>query len=55
MSYVYQRANGENFFVVGFFDPSGKWHTESDQTTREEAAERVHWLNGSESAKESNS
>jgi hypothetical protein len=44
--YVYQRANGENFYVVGFFDPTGKWHAESDQDTREEAAARVHWLNG---------
>ena len=44
--YVYQRATGENFYVVGFFDPAGKWHSESDQGTKEEAASRVHWLNG---------
>jgi hypothetical protein len=47
VSYVYQRATGENFYVVGFFDPSGKWHAESDQATREQAADRVAWLNGS--------
>lgn len=44
--YVYERATGENFFVVGHYDPQGRWHAESDQNTREEAAERVHWLNG---------
>jgi hypothetical protein len=44
--YVYERATGEDFFVVGYYDPSGKWHTESDQPTREAAAERVHYLNG---------
>lgn len=47
MSYVYQRATGESFYVVGFFDPSGKWHAESDQDTREDAAKRAAWLNGS--------
>lgn len=46
MSYVYQRVSGESFYTVGFFDPDGMWHTESDQDTREQAAERVHWLNG---------
>lgn len=48
-SYVYVRTtgHGENFYVVGFFDPNGKWHPEQDCNTREEAAERVAWLNGS--------
>lgn len=45
-SYVYLRASGENFYVVGFFDPKGNWRAESDQDTKEQAAERVHWLNG---------
>lgn len=33
-------------WTVGFFDPTGKWHAESDHTNREEAAERVRYLNG---------
>lgn len=32
--------------TVGFYDPSGKWHPEKDVNTDEQAAERVHWLNG---------
>lgn len=45
--YVYLPCNfGDIQFVVGFYNPSGKWYTESDHTTRESAAERVHWLNG---------
>ena len=45
--YVYEKCNGESFFVVGHYDPQGKWHTESDQNTREEAAARCNYLNGS--------
>ena len=44
--YVYERATGEDFYVVGYYGPQGKWHTESDQNTSEEAAARVHYLNG---------
>jgi hypothetical protein len=44
--YVYLYSQGDNLFTVGFYDPSGKWHPESDHTTREQAAERVHYLNG---------
>lgn len=33
-------------YTVGFYDPSGKWHPESDHGTRAEAASRVHYLNG---------
>lgn len=33
-------------FTVGFYGPDGKWHPESDHTSRKEAAERVHYLNG---------
>ena len=32
--------------TVGFYDPAGKWHPESDHATSEEAAARVHYLNG---------
>lgn len=34
-------------FTVGFYDPKGEWHPESDYASREEAAKRVAWLNGS--------
>ena len=44
--YVYIRAKGEPLFVVGFYDPNGEWQPESDHTNREEAAKRVHYLNG---------
>ena len=33
-------------FTVGFYDPNGKWHADSDHSSREEAAKRVHYLNG---------
>lgn len=44
MSYVYLRA--ENAIQVGFFDPTGKWHAESDWATEHDAAARVTALNG---------
>jgi hypothetical protein len=37
---------------VGFYDPSGKWIPESDHGNREDAADRVHWLNGGEKEEE---
>ena len=44
--YVY--INSEpNLWTVGFYDPQGGWHTDSDHDSRGEAAERVAWLNGS--------
>ncbi|MGE6514597.1 hypothetical protein [Lysinibacillus sphaericus] len=33
-------------YTVGFYAPNGEWHTDSDHGKREEAAERVHYLNG---------
>lgn len=45
MSYVYIRSE-PNLWTVGFYDPSGEWHPDSDFATREEAAKRVHYLNG---------
>lgn len=33
-------------YTVGHYDPSGKWISESDHTTPEAAAARVHYLNG---------
>lgn len=46
--YVYIRSEPE-LFTVGFYDPAGKWHAESDWPTADEAAQRVHYLNGSAS------
>ena len=36
-------------YTVGFYDPNGKWQPESDWSTKKEAAERVHYLNGGSS------
>lgn len=36
-----------SLWTVGFYDPQGTWHPESDFATPKEAAERVAWLNGS--------
>jgi hypothetical protein len=49
--YVYvmnrDEPNGSSAkYTVGFYDPTGKWHPESDYATTEEAAHRVSWLNG---------
>ena len=33
-------------WTVGFYDPNGKWHTDSDHSTPTQAAIRCAWLNG---------
>ena len=43
--YVYIQSE-PTLWTVGFYDPSGKWHPDTDHGTPEEAAERVHYLNG---------
>lgn len=43
--YVYQKSD-YNLWIVGFYTPNGKWVSESDYECRDDAAERVHWLNG---------
>ena len=43
--YVYIRTEPQ-LWTVGFYSPDGEWHPESDWSTKEEAAERVHYLNG---------
>jgi hypothetical protein len=45
VSYVYVKSE-PGLYTVGFYDPTGKWQSESDHSNREEAAERVAWLNG---------
>ena len=43
--YVYIQSESR-LWTVGFYDPNGKWHSDSDHNTRKEAAARVHYLNG---------
>jgi len=44
--------DSSGLWTVGFFDPSGVWHPESDHSSREEAAARVSYLNGGGAAQE---
>ena len=46
--YVYQKFAEAGVWTVGFYDPTGQWYAESDHTTSEDAAARVHYLNGGE-------
>ncbi len=48
MQYLYKKSEPQ-LWTVGFYDPSGKWLAESDWSNPEEAAERVHYLNGGNS------
>ena len=43
--YVYIKSE-PSLWTVGFYNPDGKFISESDWDTQEEAAERVHYLNG---------
>ena len=45
MSYVYTNSE-PGLWTVGFYTPDGTWITESDHERRQDAVERVHWLNG---------
>ena len=45
MNYVYIRSE-PGLHTVGFYDPDGKWNAESDHNNTEDAAKRVHYLNG---------
>lgn len=45
--YVYIKSE-PGLWTVGFYDPNGKWIPESDYSSAEEAAARVHYLNGGE-------
>ena len=44
-AWVYIRSEA-HLFTVGFYDPKGNWHTDSDHESSESAARRVAWLNG---------
>jgi len=43
--YVYESIV-KGLFTVGYYNPSGKFITETRHQERREAAERVHYLNG---------
>lgn len=43
--YIYIQSE-RHLWTVGFYDPIGKWHSESDHETPESAALRVAYLNG---------
>ena len=45
MKWIYIKAE-PYVYTVGFFDPDGKWHTDSDHERRDEAAKRCNYLNG---------
>ena len=45
--YVYIQSES-GLWTVGFYSPDGKWNPESDHSSKEEAANRIHWLNGGE-------
>ena len=49
--YVYIRSEPQ-LWTVGFYTPSGEWVPESDYECRDDAAERLHWLNGSDTIKD---
>ena len=46
MSYVYIYSKFDRIWVVGFYSPDGEWHPDSDHADRDDAAKRVHYLNG---------
>lgn len=57
MSYVYIQserpsADSDGVWTVGFFDPRGAWVSESDHGSADDAAARVHYLNGGAKAPE---
>ena len=47
----YDESVGDCYlYTVGFYDPLGMWYSESDHSTKEKAAARVHYLNGGKRA-----
>ena len=44
-TYVYKRTE-HCLYTVGYYDPDRKWQPESDWENSEDAAKRVHYLNG---------
>ena len=46
MSCWVYRETEPGLLTVGFYDPAGEWHTDSDHTTKKSAATRTAYLNG---------
>ncbi len=44
-TWVYIRSE-PGLWTVGFYDPTGKFHPDSDHDNRQEAGDRVAYLNG---------
>lgn len=44
--YVYIESE-PGLYTVGHYDPKGKWHPASDHDKREDAENKVAYLNGS--------
>lgn len=40
------RETEKGLWTVGYYTPGGEWHTDSDHSSKEAAAQRVHYLNG---------
>lgn len=51
--YVYIKSE-PGLWTVGFYSPGGQWRSDSDHSDKEEAARRVHYLNGGQEEKEIN-
>lgn len=43
--WVYRKSE-QFLWTVGFYDPKGHWHTDSDHNSQTGAAHKVHFLNG---------
>lgn len=48
--YIHSETDSDGFwlYTVGFYKPDGTWVAESDHDNEEDAAARVHYLNGGE-------
>ncbi|NUT31503.1 MAG: hypothetical protein HOV79_00360 [Hamadaea sp.] len=44
-NFVFQRTEPQ-LWTVGYFDPDGRFHPESDHSSPQDAANRIHWLHG---------
>lgn len=49
MQYVYIQSEPQ-LWTVGFYKPNGEWESDSDHSSKEDAAARVHYLNGGKDA-----
>jgi len=55
MTWIYlTNTDGYGCLTVGFYDPQGEFHGDSDHSSVESAAARVHYLNGGQSKENEN-